>query len=59
MQTATNPDDQVLVSLHSLEVRRFHTDVAFRSINDMEVAARREQTERLRAARMKASPTTQ
>jgi hypothetical protein len=59
MDFATNPDDQVLASLNSLEARRFHTDAAFRSINDLEVAARRQKTERLKAARMQASPTTQ
>jgi hypothetical protein len=59
MDITTNTDDQVLASLNALEARRFHTDAAFRSINDVEVAARREKTERLRAARMQASPTRQ
>jgi hypothetical protein len=57
MHTETTSDDQVLASLNAIEARRFNTDAAFRSINELEVAARREKTERLRAARLQSSPT--
>lgn len=52
MQTEMTVDDQVLNSLNNLEARRHQTDAAFRSITELEAIARREKTERLRAARM-------
>ena len=58
MDIATSTDDRVFASLNALEARRFHTDAAFRSINDLEIAVRRQKTKRLRAARMQSSPTT-
>jgi hypothetical protein len=59
MQITTTADDKVLTTLNNLEARRFHTDAAFRSITEIETAARREKTERLRAARRKLSVTAQ
>ena len=44
MQIATNIDDQVRASLNGLAARRVHTDAAFRSINNLENAARRQKS---------------
>ena len=59
MQTAVNTDEQVLNSLNNIEARRHQTDAAFRSITALEANARRQKTERLRAARMQSAMTKQ
>ena len=54
----TNKDDQVLASPDMPKALRLHTSAAYRSIN-VEIAARGNETERLRATRLQSLPTGQ
>jgi ferritin-like metal-binding protein YciE len=59
MQIAAPPTTKVHKSLNNIEARRHQTDATFRSITELEAIARRQKTERLKAARFHSASAEQ